>query len=155
MLVVYYSRTGTTRKVAEHLRERLGADIEEVVDKKNRGGPIGWLMAGKDAGSKSLTQIEEIKKDPSKYKLVVIGTPVWNNTMSTPIRTYLTKHRELINELAIFSTGEAENNKALADIAALVGKTPKATLKLMKKQQVETGGYISLLEPFIDQLRIR
>ena len=33
-LVVYYSRTGNTKYVAEKIAENLGAEICEVVDKK-------------------------------------------------------------------------------------------------------------------------
>jgi flavodoxin len=40
-LVVYYSRTGTTRKVAEAIAGILRCDIEEVVDTKKRSGILG------------------------------------------------------------------------------------------------------------------
>lgn len=39
ILIVFYSRTGTTRKVAHELQKSLKADIEELFD-KNRSGPI-------------------------------------------------------------------------------------------------------------------
>ena len=90
ILVVYYSRTGTTQKIAKEISGRLGADMEEVVDKKNRKGIIGWIRAGRDAGAKRLTEIEEPQRDPGLYGLVIIGTPIWNGTISTPIRTYIT-----------------------------------------------------------------
>jgi len=48
-LVVYYSRTGNTKFVAEKIAQELGADIEEVIDKKNRFGLINYLRAGGDA----------------------------------------------------------------------------------------------------------
>ena len=41
-LVVYYTRTGKTKFVAEAIATQLGADLEEVVDLKKRGGAIGW-----------------------------------------------------------------------------------------------------------------
>jgi flavodoxin len=44
-LVVYYSRTGKTRFVAERVASELKADIEEVVDLKNRSGRFGFLKA--------------------------------------------------------------------------------------------------------------
>ncbi len=104
ILVAYYSRTGTTRKVAEAIAGILKCDIEEVIDKKSRSGALGWLKSGRDAGSKKLTTIEETKNDPGLYDVVAIGTPVWNGTMSTPIRTYIVQHRESFKKVAFFCT---------------------------------------------------
>jgi flavodoxin len=38
ILVVYYSRTGMTKKLANSIANLLFADIEEIVDTKNRSG---------------------------------------------------------------------------------------------------------------------
>jgi len=70
-LIVYYSRTGNTRKIAETLSRMLDSEIDEIIDQKNRSGPIGWLMSGRDAGKKSLTKIQEPLKDPAHYDLVI------------------------------------------------------------------------------------
>ncbi len=90
-LVVYYSRTGTTRKVAEKLASLLRCVSEEIHDTTNRKGKLGWLRAGKDATSKKLTKLETVNNDPASYDIVIIGTPIWNHTLSTPIRTYFTQ----------------------------------------------------------------
>ena len=37
-LVLYYSRTGTTKKLATFIGDVLGADVEEIIDTKNRSG---------------------------------------------------------------------------------------------------------------------
>jgi len=44
-LVVYYSRTGKTKFVAEKIAVELKADVEEVVDLKSRSGRFGFLKA--------------------------------------------------------------------------------------------------------------
>ncbi|MEI6774938.1 MAG: hypothetical protein WCL18_09565 [bacterium] len=38
ILVLYYSRTGITKKLATFIGDVLDADIEEIVDTKNRSG---------------------------------------------------------------------------------------------------------------------
>ena len=74
-LIVYYSRTGRTKKIAEEIHKVLGGDIEEIQDMKPRSGIIGWLGAGKDARSKTLTTLKPVEKNPSQYDLIVIGSP--------------------------------------------------------------------------------
>ena len=152
ILVVYYSRTGTTRKVAEYISQTLGAELEEIVDKKNRSGPIGWLFAGKDAGEKSLTEIETPKHDPSEYDLVVIGSPVWNDTVSTPIRTYLTQNKEQLHQTTLFTTQGNEETNAIKDMREILDKPPVASIQLTKRQDVETGEYIQKLDGFLGKI---
>jgi menaquinone-dependent protoporphyrinogen IX oxidase len=139
VLVVYYSRTGTTRKAAEALKQVLKADIEEIIDKKNRGGPIGWLMAGRDAGNKTLTELFKLSHDPNNYDLVVIGSPVWNDTVSTPIRTYINRYRSTLSKVAFFTTQDTEKTKASRDIEEILGREPVASIQLMRKKDVDSG----------------
>ena len=54
VLVVYYSRTGNTKFVAEAIAQSLEADIEEIKDKKNRMGVFGFLRCGYEAIFKTL-----------------------------------------------------------------------------------------------------
>lgn len=57
-LVVYYSRTGTTKRIGEEIAEALGADSVEIFDQKSREGMIGWLKAGWDARRRKVTEIK-------------------------------------------------------------------------------------------------
>jgi flavodoxin len=152
ILVVYYSRTGNTRKVAEYLSKTLEANLEEIIDKKNRSGPIGWLFAGKDAGEKSLTEINAAVNDPSQYDLVIIGSPVWNDTVSTPIRTYLTQNRERLNKTAIFTTQKSIETSAIKDMIDILKEPPLATIQLIQKNDVDTGAYIDKMSIYLEKI---
>ena len=87
-LIAYYSRSGHTRKAAEIMSKILDAEIDEIIDKKLRSGIFGFLSAGYDATFGKKTDIK-FKKDPKKYDVVIIGTPVWNGRLTPVVRTYL------------------------------------------------------------------
>ena len=128
-IVVYYSRTGKTRFVAEKVASELKAEIEEVVDLKNRSGRLGFLKAGYDATRGNETKIGETQNSPSDFDLIVIGTPVWNSRPASAIRTYLTKSDFSGKKVAVFFTNEGvgeekavERTKALIPDGNIVGE---------------------------------
>jgi flavodoxin len=150
-LVVYYSRTGNTEKVANEIAQALGADTETIIDKKSRKGPIGWLSAGKDSTRKIPADIEEPKKEPSAYELVVIGTPVWAWTVSAPVLAYLNKFTGKLPEVAFFLTYDGNMEKTFEDMTAAAGKTPKATLAVHHKE-LKRGAHAGQVKEFVAKL---
>jgi flavodoxin len=151
-LVVYYSRTGTTRRVAEALAQKLGADIEEIVDRKRRGGVLGFIVSGKDAMLRRLTQISEPRRDPASYDLVAIGTPVWAARMSPAVRTYISQFRDRLPAVAFFlTTGRVGIESTFKDMTEACGKEPVARLGL-KQKQVRRGAWLDAVQEFASEL---
>ena len=60
-LVVFYSRTGTTKKVGENIAKILKCDSEEIFDTKDRMGVVGYMQAGKDAMFKNAEFVDVIE----------------------------------------------------------------------------------------------
>jgi len=151
--VAFYSRTGTTKRVAEKLAQLLTSDVEEIFDTTNRMGFFNWLRSGRDAGTKRLTVIRKTEKDPSFYDVVVVGSPVWNSSMSSPVRTYLSQSKGLFKGVAFFltSNGSSANDEVFAEMAEVSGKTPVATLALRKKT-VMSEQYDSDLDKFVKDI---
>jgi len=131
-LVAFYSRTGNTEKIGKLISKNINADIDTITDMKNRTRRIiGWLISGKDASQKSLTKIK-YKKDPSKYDLVIIGTPIWSWTLTPAIRTYLTENNGKFKKVAFFCTSGGNKGKAFEEMKNL-SKKPIATLEIRDK----------------------
>ncbi len=134
ILIVWYSRTGTTRTVGEQLAEALGdgVEVEELADTKKRGGPLGFIGAGRDALRRTLVPIEPVRCDPTKFELVVVGTPIWAGRMASAVRTYLTDHHGGVGRAAFFYTAASvQYEKVFAEMASLCGiEQPVATLEL-------------------------
>jgi len=150
VLVVYYSRTGLTRKVSESICKKLGAQLSEIVDKKDRSGAMGYLIAGKDATQKKITQITyDIK--PSDYGTIIIGGPVWAWTMSPAIRSYITENKDILKtkKLAFFATqggdGAEKKFKAMQEI---IGSGPAHTL-IINSRDFRDGSFEKKIDGFV------
>ncbi len=133
-LVVFYSRTGNTRSVAQEVSKLIDADVEEIHDTKNRKGIIGFILSGMDARRKGRAKLREREKDPSLYDLVIIGTPVWAYNISTPVRTYIDDNKSCFRNVAFFCTSGSSDSKyalrVFSDMKDLCGKEPVALLNL-------------------------
>lgn len=139
-LIVFYSRTGTTKTAAEVIASNLNCDVEEVKDTQKRGGFIGFMKSGREVGAKKLTTIKEPQFNPAAYDLVILGTPVWRDSVSTPIRTYVAQYRDTFQQVAFFCTQGGEKTNVFNELRQLCGKKPLATLHLRRKE-VEKGEY--------------
>jgi flavodoxin len=131
VLVVYFSRTGTTRLLASTIARMLGADLEEICDCSDREGAGGYLRSLVDAIRKRPTEIVPAGLSVSAYDLVVIGSPVWAGSVSAPVRSYLIENRARLPQIAFFcSYGGRGADKALREMRQLVGKPPVAECKV-------------------------
>ena len=120
-LVIYYTRTGNAKFVAQTIAATIGADVEEVIDLKKRSGPLGFLSGGKDATQGKETQIAETKKSPKDYDLIIVGTPVWSSGPTPAIITYL-KHNDGLSgkKVALFFTQNKKKPQGIEKTKALL-----------------------------------
>jgi flavodoxin len=127
ILLVYYSRTGNTRHLAEAIAGELRCDIEEIHDTRARLGFIEFLRSCVEALRGHHAEIEAVEHDPKAYDLIVIGTPVWAGSVSTPIRAYLAAHAGSFPDAAFFCMlGHQGSSGAFLEMQKLVGKPPLA-----------------------------
>jgi flavodoxin len=148
ILVVYYSRTGHARRIAEELAARCGADLEGIHDPTKRAGVFGFMRCAIEALRGKLAPIAPATTDVGSYDLVVLGTPVWASHVSSPMRTFVRAHAAELKRIAVYCTqGGNGGPKVLAELAALCGKNAVATLVLNEADIVKTH-YAAQLEGF-------
>jgi flavodoxin len=134
-LVVYYSRTGITRKVGEEICRLIKCDSEEILDQKNRNSIFGYLGGGGDAAKQRLTKIGKLSRKIDDYDLLVIGTPVWAWNMTPAIRTFITENQDKLKKIAFFCTmGGSGGKNAFAEMEKLCGRKPLADLELTSRE---------------------
>ena len=150
-LVVYYSRTGTTKSVGEAIARELGADCEEIIDLKKRIGlrPIRWIIAGKDAWRRKLTDIK-IQKSPDDYDVIIIGTPIWAGRMTPAARTYLESQKLDGKKVGFFCTGSG--SKAFEEMKKLVPKSSVIGSLGIRAREVKFGSYGEKVKSFVESL---
>jgi len=141
-LVIYYTRTGNAKFIAETIAAELGADIEEVIDLKNRQGKLAFLPAGRDAMKAKETEIAQTKRTPTDYDLIIIGQPVWAGNPTPAIRTYLNKNDLSGKKVALFfsdtNLGQAvEKTKALMPNSTFVGELALPPKALENKEETK------------------
>jgi flavodoxin len=135
-LVVYYSRTGNSRAVAEKIADSLGgADVEEIRDTVDRAGLRGYWRSFRDALGKREATLAAPGRDVSMYDLVIVGGPVWVGTPSSPVRSWLRAHARELHAVGFFLThGGSARDRVLAALTAMTGRTPVAVLSVRERE---------------------
>ena len=141
-LVVYFSYTGNTKKIAELIQKNLECDIleikpvipysddyQKVVDEEQNNSSIDKII-----------EIEKINLDLNNYDELIIGTPVWWYSMAPAIRTFL-KNNDLSGKII----------KPYATNAGWLGHTFNDIKKLCPNSQVKDEMNI-VFESYSDKL---
>lgn len=151
-LIVYYSRSGVTAKVATALAQACGADLEQIHDVRPRGGLAGYLRSAWQALRKLPAEIAPPLHRPADYPLIVLGTPVWAGQMSAPMRSYMLQQREHFRRVGLFCTmGVTGGPDVLTTMAELCNKLPAASMCL-QHGDVLTDRHAQALADFANEL---
>lgn len=117
-LVVYYSMNGTVRKFADLAAKLTKADVEELKDHNNYHGAGGFFKRLGKAAKKGITELDDTLYNPLDYDRIIICTPLWGDTISPAVRTYLKNNKDRIKKLSLVYVGNfSEGNAAKTEIA--------------------------------------
>ncbi|MEX3007921.1 flavodoxin family protein [Hoeflea sp. TYP-13] len=153
-LIVYYSRTGNTARVASALARELNADMFEIHCEQYRGGPLRYLLTGYDSVMGRLPEIEMPRYSAEDYDLLLIGTPVWTSHPSLPVRAFAAARPPLPARIGLFLTygGHSPAQKAIDEISAMLGSAINASL-VLGSDQVKAGDFTDAIVDYVGELR--
>lgn len=102
VLIVYYSLTDKTKRVADTLQRMTGADtfrLETTV-------PYDEAAIDRVQEDQAAGRFPELKALPdlSGYDLILVGTPVWWYTLSSPVVSFLRQADFAGKRTAVFAT---------------------------------------------------
>jgi flavodoxin len=133
ILVIYYSLSGNTQKVAEAIAGTLKADINQLKDRRSRTGLFGMFRTMYQVLFSRPGEIRFANTDPYQYDLLILGAPVWIMKLAPPMRSYILKEKDRFNQVAFFCTeGASGAPSAFKTMESLCGIKPAATLEVTK-----------------------
>lgn len=145
-LVVYYSRTNITKKLANDIAIQTNADIEEIKSKVNYDGKLGYARGIKDGASGKIVELEPQKYNPEDYDVVYIGAPVWASKAANPIISYMKENEGKFSNVKFFltagSSGFDSGFKQMEEKSVKPLKTLALTTKNVKKDDYDLTSFI-------------
>ena len=117
VLVVYYSLSGQTKKIAEFIAAQTNADIYEITVKEAYSSPSVYAKSKKELDSKQYPELSEDLPDFTAYDIIFVGGPVWWYTMATPLFGFLEKADFAGKKVVPFSTQGSNYGKFFTDFA--------------------------------------
>ena len=131
-LFIYYSYTGNGEIVAEYLAKKK-IDLRKVTAKKKlpKSFFFGMLTGGFLASIKYKDELVDFDTDISEYDEIIIGSPIWNARVSSPITGVLAKLNLKDKKLVfVFYAGSGEGKHALK---RLTKEYPEAEIIFLKE----------------------
>lgn len=106
ILVVYYSHSGNTKKLAEKIAEFTGADLLELAPEQAYPQDYNTVVeqAKKEIQAGFCPKLKNKLPQMEQYDTVLAGTPNWWSTMAPPVGTFLKSCNFNGKKTAVFAT---------------------------------------------------
>lgn len=122
VLVAYYSLTGKTEKVARAIADASGGQLYRITvakaypdDKSERRDILEQEIENNYLPPLAVTNI-----NPENYDIIFLGSPVWANHISQPVKSFLAKYNLAGKHIIPFVTHSGGGRgQSFDDIAAL------------------------------------
>lgn len=115
ILIVYYSLTGKTKRVADTLQRLTGADTFRL-ETKVPYDEAAIERVQEDQAAGRLPELETLP-DLFGYDLILVGTPVWWYTLSSPVIAFLRQTDFGAKRVSLFATHMGWLGDTLADFS--------------------------------------
>mgnify|MGYP002523614326 FL=1 len=128
-LVVYYSASGNTRRVAQAIAEQLGADTFEVTPvQPYTSADLNWtnnssrvVQEHNDESLRNIPLTSTTVPDWDSYENVFIGYPIWWGIAAWPMNGFVSANdfsgKNVVPFCTSSSSGIGQSGKRLAELA--------------------------------------
>ncbi|MDO9113489.1 MAG: flavodoxin [Polaromonas sp.] len=148
ILVVFYSYTGTSRRLVQLLCSQLDWPSGEIVEERARSGASGTLRCVADSLLRRQPRIRYQGPDPGGFGTVVLVSPIWAYRLASPMRSFVAERRDDLQQIAVVSVmGGSGAPNAVAEIGHLLGRAPLLATAFTTRE-VDDGSCAGRLEAF-------
>ena len=151
--IIYYSMSGNTEFAAEKIAKKLEADVIRIEPVKAYPdkGVKKFFWGGKSAVMGEEPELLPYDFQAEQYDTIIIGTPIWASSFAPPIKTFLSKNRNITDKkiavFTCFSGGGAD--KAIEKMKKFIGvDTFLAELILVDPKDKENSDNDVMIEEF-------
>lgn len=109
--VIYFTRTGTCKRIAQQIAGRLSLEIVEIKDNHNWNGFIGYWTAGFYASTQKEVEIS-INGEVSNADEFILVTPVWAGSITPAVKAFIKKYPRNQVILVVSSNGSRISDRA-------------------------------------------
>lgn len=89
-LIIYFSITGHTKKIAQMIQKETNGDLFEVqVKRPYETKRVSRMRVLTELATGCNVELKEIPAELNKYDTIFIGSPLWIQTFATPILSLL------------------------------------------------------------------
>lgn len=127
VLVVYFSETGNTQKLAKTISDQVGGDfrrIEPVVEYPT--GQDLYDYTENEKNNDARPQFKDLGVNPEDYDVVFVGYPMWWYTLPMIMYTFFDQYDFSGKTIIPFNTHEGSGNGGTYD--TIKGFEPEATV---------------------------
>ena len=117
-LIAYYSQSGQTKRMAEMLAEKLGADLYEIVPERKYNDDMwkAWDEAQVERKENKYPALKGGLPDISGYDTVLLGTGIWGYTMANPVTSFIRQMDFTGKKMSAFWTFYDHDEKVDSDM---------------------------------------
>jgi hypothetical protein len=152
-VIICYSLSGNTRRVAAAIAERIGGEVIELWAPAVLSGGMAMLRWGFAALMGQTTPIHLGKPCPTDVDLVILAAPVWAGRVAVPMRTWLSGRPQLpVARALVMTGGSPTRSKAAMTQFAKLADAPAAPQLYVSEQTLRQGQQGPLIETFCQAL---
>ena len=126
VLIIYYSRSGNTREIANQIHERVGGDIIELqtVEPYPDEYDAVTKQAKQELNSDYKPALKTKVENIGSYDIIFVGSPNWWGTIAAPVKTFLSEYDLSGKTIVPFIThGGSGLGRSVTDISKLCPKS--------------------------------